>query len=581
MQRYTGLLPSSGKWATAYINDYRIWRKGQSRPDYNQGMLDRISMMNKIRTEPRFLEVLNRYYELNPVAFIMDWCVTYDPRNIGTEYPPTMPFFLFERQIDLIQFICECLDSKEKGLLEKSRDYGATWICAAMSVWIWKYKKGSSVGWGSRKEGYVDQLGVLDSIFEKIRMLIDNLPKELRPRGYRSKIHAPFMKIVNPETGSTITGEAGNNIGRGGRKSIYFLDEAAHVEQPELIEASLSANTNVRIDISSVKGVGNVFYRSRMSGTEWEPDLNIRKGKLRVLILDWRDHPNKNDEWYKREKESFAERGLQHIFAQEVDRDYAASVKGVLIPAAWVRAAINAHVKLGIEPSGVKVAGQDAADGGEDASALAVLRGVVVESLSVDHRGADRAAPAMLLTASMVGVEEYWYESVGVGTGVKVASAMMKDVLKGMRVIPWVPNAKVVDPRGDIIANTKMGDADRKTNKDYFANYKSQSSWALRLRFQRTYKWVVEGEPQDPDEIISIPADIKHAQQLEAELSQPTYDTNGAGKIIINKKPSGTKSPNLFDSLVIAASPKQLQHKEAGFEGGLSTVPTPNYESIY
>jgi phage terminase large subunit len=63
--------------------------------------------------------------------------------------------------------------------------------------------------------------------------------------------HMSYMRIVNPENGATITGEAGDNIGRGGRKTIYFKDESAHYERPDKIEASLSENTRVQMDISS------------------------------------------------------------------------------------------------------------------------------------------------------------------------------------------------------------------------------------------------------------------------------------------------------------------------------------------
>jgi hypothetical protein len=580
MDKYTGLLPQRGRWADCYRDDYRVWLHDKPRPDYTRCFRDRIEMINQLRTNPQAKTIMDKYYSTNPVAFVLDWCITYDPRNAGTEIPTTMPFGMFLRQIDLVQFIYEALEKKAKGLLEKSRDYGATWVAAAMSVWIWKYRNGSSVGWGSRKEILVDKLGDPDSIFEKIRLIIRYLPDELKPRGFREKDHCTFMKCINPENGATITGEAGDNIGRGGRKSIYFLDEAAHVDRPELIEASLSANTNVRIDISSVNGIGNVFYRRRMAGVEWEPDKKIPKGKTWVLILDWRDHPGKDQEWYNIEKKSKEDDGLSHIFAQEVDRDYAASVQGVLIPAAWVRAAIDAHIKLGIEPTGKKVAGQDAADGGEDSSALVTMKGVLVNFLAQDNRGAEKAAPGMLGMANMMGVDEYWYESTGVGTGVKVAASLMPDLK--MPVKPWVPNAKVVDPSGDIIAGSRPGDPDRRSNKDYFANYKAQSSWALRMRFHRTYKWVVENEPQDPDEIICIDSKLPFAQQLEAELSQPTYDNNGAGKIAINKKPNGSKSPNLFDALVICASPKpKAVDNEVLGMAGVSTVGTPQYGSVW
>ena len=587
MNKFAGNIHKYPRWRDAYAEDERIWRKGEQRPDYRQCYIDRINLLNRMRTDRAIVPVLKKYYETNPVAFILDWCFTYDPRNVGTEYPPNMPFCVFERQIDMVQFVYEALEDKEKGLWEKSRDYGATFIAAALSVWCWLYRPGSSVGWGSRKETLVDKLGDPDSIFEKIRQIIRALPPELRPVGYREKDHLTFMKCINPENGATITGEAGDNIGRGGRKSIYFLDEAAHVDRPELIEASLSANTNVRIDISSVNGVGNVFYRNRKAGLEWEPGKKIPRGKLRVMVLDWRDHPAKNDEWYEREKKSFAEKGLQHIFAQEVDRDYAAAVQGVLIKADWVRAAFDAFRDVEwrkanglLTPHGKRVAGQDAADGGEDASALAIMHGVFITYLQLDHRSAELAAPGMLLNANMQQCDDYWYESIGVGTGVKVAAHNMKSTLR-FTAKPWVPNAKVVDPLGDIIAGTKPGDKDRKCNRDYFRDYKAQSSWALRMRFKRIYEWYREGKPQDPDEIILIDPEMENAQRLEAELSQPTYSSNGAGKIVIDKAPNGTKSPNLFDAVVIASSPKRVMVEEEGFTGNVNPIGTPEYGSIF
>jgi phage terminase large subunit len=203
------------------------------------------------------------------------------------------------------------------------------------------------VGWGSRKEQLVDKLGDPDSIFEKMRLIILGLPREFLPTGFNIKDDLSYMKIINRENGATITGEAGDNIGRGGRKRIYFKDEAAHLERPEKIEAALADNTRVQIDISSVNGLGNVFHRRREAGQEWQLGRPIAKTSANVFIMDWRDHPAKTQAWYDERKAKALSDGLLHIFAQEVDRNYAASVENVVIPPDWVRAAIDAHIKLG------------------------------------------------------------------------------------------------------------------------------------------------------------------------------------------------------------------------------------------
>jgi hypothetical protein len=116
-----------------------------------------------------------------------------------------------------------------------SRDMGASWCTIAYAVWLFLFRPGSSVGFGSRKAQLVDRIGDMDSLFEKIRHCVAVLPPIFKPR-----YDASYMKLRNRDSGATITGESGDEIGRGGRKLIYFVDEAAHLEHPELIEAALS-----------------------------------------------------------------------------------------------------------------------------------------------------------------------------------------------------------------------------------------------------------------------------------------------------------------------------------------------------
>jgi hypothetical protein len=77
----------------------------------------------------------------------------------------------------------------------------------------------------------------------------------------------------------------------------------------------------------------------------------------------------------------------------------------------------------------------------------------------------------------------------------------------------------------------------------------------LRKRFLNTYRAVVENLEYDQDEIISISSSCDEHLKLITELSQPTYSQNGSGKIIIDKMPNGSKSPNLADSVMMAFSP--------------------------
>src|SRR5262249_54505586 len=93
-------------------------------------------------------------------------------------------------------------------------------------------------------------------------------------------------------------------------------------------------------------------------------------------------------------------------------------------------------------------------------------------------------------------------------------------------------------------------------NKDFFANLKAQSWWALRARFQATHRAVAEGQPvTDPDALISLSSTLKELPQLLSEVAQPTYSLNLAGKVLVDKTPDGARSPNLADAVMIAFAP--------------------------
>jgi len=523
--------------------------------EYNRRCKILMHMRRAMRDDPEEFIVLMRFYASNPVEWINDFCVTYDPRAVYPN-PKTMPFILFPRQRDFIQFLHECLTTRESGLVEKARDIGASWLACAFSIWLWLYYPGVAVGWGSRKKDYVDRLGDPKALFPKMRMIIENLPDFMIPAGFDMDTHATQMRIINPENNSTIIGESGDDIGRGGRTTLFFKDESAHYERPELIEAALGDNTDVQIDMSSVNGSANVFYRRRMAGEVWMPVHNIPSGKTRVFIFDWRDHPGKTQEWYDRREKRAIDEGLVHLFRQEVDRDYAGSQQRVIIHPEWVRAAIDAHIKLGIKAQGVKVAGQDVADGGADRNALAIFHGIVLRFC--DHWGgdADEAAAVSIPTCIELGVDELYYETTGVGAGFKGGiNALKRDgaIPSRLRVLPWNPAGKPLDPDDPCIP----GDPQSPTNSEQYGNIKAQGYFRLRARFHKTYRAVMYGERFQEGELISIDSRIGRLHELVTELSQPVHKTGLSGKTIVDKKPEGAMSPNLADSVNIAANPNR------------------------
>jgi phage terminase large subunit len=543
-------------------------------PDYVAEYRKRQAMLVKTIMTPRNIAAAKIFYKNNSVAFIEDWCITVDPRNAALKRPTKVPFVLFPRQREFIHWLDDCVVNEVNGICEKSRDMGATWLCVAYSVWLWLFRPGAAVGWGSRKAELVDRIGDMSSIFEKIRALILNVPPIFLPAGFNPQQHMGYMKIVSPD-GATITGESGDSIGRGGRTLIYFKDEAAHYERPELIEASLADTTRVQIDISSVNGLGNVFHRKREAAVEWRAGATLAKDKPHLFVLDWRDHPAKTQDWYDTRRRAAKDMGLLHVFAQEVDRDYAAAIENVIIPPEWVKAAIDAHLVLEWDngqtlEDGEWGAALDVADEGGDRNAIAIRKGNVLRDL---REWADRDT-GVTTRSTIQWVEAHakrctiQYDSIGIGAGVKgeVNRLLDEDAMpKGLKFVPWNAAASPLDPD----AYVEDGDNDSPLNKDFYYNLKAQGWWQLRRRFEKTYRAVKEGIPFAPEELISIDSSIPMLHSLEKELSQPTAGRSPAKlKLVVNKKPEGTRSPNLADAVMMAFWPVDVH----GYDSSLDWV---------
>lgn len=550
--------------------------------DYRAVYAWRMDTLAKLRADPLLLADAKHYYSTRPAEFIMHWMDTYDPRKSPTHAKPElrgpkrMPFVLFSKQAHVVDFLHEMRQTGENGLIEKCRDVGITWLACGYSVWSWLFIDGDAIGWGSRKQELVDKIGDPSSIFEKLRMLIRGLPDVFKPAGLKERDHLKSMNLVNPDNGATIIGEIGHSIGRGGRTSMYFKDESAHYEQPESIQAALDDNTHVQIDISSVNGLGNVFHRRREAGIDWTPGVKIEPGYVRVCIVDWRDHPEKTQEWYDRRKAKAEREGMQHIFAQEVDRNYSAAIQNTIIPYEWLQACIDAHLKvpyLRIPPPDVWYGGLDVADEGLDRNALALRQWIILRS--VDEWGERDQGVTTRKTVGTVRERNLKrviveYDSIGVGAGVKTEYNRLVDEgvidRNRLRFVPWAGSMKVLDPFGYSVPD----DPESLTNAEFYENLKAQAWWSVRTRAYKTWRAVVHGDVYEPDELISFDGQMPNLLSILKELAQPTKKEETTGsKLVVDKKPKGTKSPNMGDAVIMAFFPVPEQGGEI-FVGGMS-----------
>lgn len=510
-------------------------------PDYPTVFHARRVAIEDIRSRPEILPALRAYYRDHPAQFISDWGCTFDTRNVAVGRPAHIPFILFPRQVEFVDWIMGLWRASEPGIGDKSRDAGISWITGALAATLCLFMDGLVIGFGSRKEDLVDKGGDPDCQFWKVRYFIDHLPEEFKG-DWSEKKYSKHMSILFPGTDSIIKGEAGDNIGRGGRAAIYFIDEAAHLPRPDIVDFALSQTTRCRIDFSSVKGRSNPFAQKRWS---WPAH--------RIFTFHWRQDPRKDDAWYKAETEKI---NNPTIVAQEIDIDYAASIEGGVIPSVWIEAAVDAHIKLKIDASGARKGALDVADQGRDLNALCMAYGILVESAE-DWSGKGDDIFGTLQRAftlcDLRGYKVLRYDGDGVGAGVRGDARIINEKRKDsqIEVIAFRGSASPFNPDGEDVKGRK--------NKDFFENAKAQAWWSLRTRFLNTYRAVVKGMPFDPADVISLSSGMPKLVKLITELSQPTFTESKDGKLMIEKTPEGAMSPNLGDSVMMCFAPMNIR----------------------
>jgi len=460
------------------------------------------------------------------------WAWTYDPRLVGSATGPFIPFKLWPRQILYVEWLRARVEAGEAGLTEKARDAGVTYLAAGFALNRWLFVPGFKATFGSREEDLVDNRDNPDSIFEKLRIMLRRLPEWMLPKGFDWRRHDTIMQLTNPQNGASITGEGGEQMGRGGRATVYFVDEAAFIPRAESIERSLSGTTDCVQWISSANGMGNLFYRKRMA----------LPGK-QVFRFAYRDDPRKTVEWAEAKKAD-----LDPVaWASEYEIDYGASVEGVCIPAAWVQSSQALTKLLGkIDRVGHGVSGGDVG-GGKAKSVLIHRFGPVV--LPPETRGdpdTTETAHWMISSCAQAGTETLNFDSVGIGAG--VASTLSKTNGIDLTKVPvntGLPPSHRVWPDG-------------RMSSDMFGNAKAELWWMARHAFQRTHEYVrwlttggKEGAKFPISDLIALPAD----NALAAQLSVVRWFKNERGKIVIETKDQlkkrGVPSPDYADAFVL------------------------------
>lgn len=489
-----------------------------------EGLVARYKLLEKCRIDTEMRQLCLRLCRDDKIFWLNNFVYTYDPRK----NPAFIPFILFPKQVEYFKWRDERVIKKEHGLIEKSRDMGLTWLNVAYQTYSWLFDANFKGAFGSRKEILVDRKGDPDSIFEKIRMILRYIPNWMMPKDFNWNIHDNYLRLINPETGASITGEAGDNLGRGGRSTIYDIDEFAFIERAASVDAALSQNTDVIFYTSTPNGLGNCYAKKRFSG------------KIAVFTFRWQDDPRKDNAWYERQKQN-----LEPVtVAQEIDIDYTASVEGVYIPAKWVMAS----VELEIPKSGIPKASLDIASFGNNRSVFGIREGAVISYIE-DWQGIGTTESAFRVRDLMIqfGADTLNFDADGIGEGVGSTLESMRG--EGMIPFSFMPLHGAATP------SDTYWEGERRISREKFSNARAEWWGLLRERFKKTYEHVNNIKCYPLDELISIP----NHPDLIAQISLPKQKYSSNGKILLESKADmrkrGVDSPDFADMLAMAFAP--------------------------
>jgi hypothetical protein len=510
----------------------------------NPAMRERQRRLAWLRTDPQRVAWLKHFYKHNIAPFIDEWGQTLDPRLLARGGSAVIPFRLFPKQRDMIGFMLERYRHNEPGVIIKSRDCGASWCAMSMLASLCLFNDNFAAIIGSALEIKIDESGTNGTLLHKARMFLEYLPEEFRGGWSRDRFSA-HMRLWFPN-GSSIQGQAGQQIGRGERASIVVLDEAAHIEHADAVDEALAATSDCKLYISSVNGPDNSFA------------VRARNDAVPRFYYRWSDDPRKTPEW--REKKIAAD-GLRK-FNQEYDCDFLAGTQGQLIPREHLDACIDAHRKLGVEPTGRRYGAFDVGNGG-DPSAFAVVQGCLIEHVESWPSGTNllKECRKAFAVADKWDVSELCADAVGVGASVEgdaqqLNSERAEDGRPRLRVSPFKGSESALFPDRPALPRSKY------LTKDVYLNRKSQAYDWLRYRAAETYK-AVQGETiRDLENILSISSKIPELNQLLAELGQITAEETIAGKLKIDKYGDGF-SPNRADAAAMATAPRNMPLKIA------------------
>lgn len=394
--------------------------------DYEANVEFRLNLVAKAQKSGEIQGLLYSLCSDNILFWVNCFTMTYNPRKS----PSTLPFLTYAYEDKLILELVDAVKNQKDILIEKSRDMGVTWCVLLVYTWFWQFHgEGQDFLVGSRKEQYIDVVGNMDTLMEKVRFLIRNQPRWMRPAGFDMKTHSNYMRILNPASKSTITGEAtNNNFSRGGRRRSIFMDEFAFWECDQAAWRASADSTNSRVVVSTPFGYNNQFAKLRHSGA------------IKVETLHWRLHPEKDEAWYQNER---LRRNNDEVeIAQELDINYEGSEQGILFDFSEMKKAVRNEPVMSQDR---KVVALDPAGLGKDEAVFYVSNnGNIVERKFIPKSNDMELAAESVSLITKYKAQVFICDSIGSGV-ISIVSSLLGRNERNVKCVAFKSNEKAKD----------------------------------------------------------------------------------------------------------------------------------------
>ena len=291
------------------------------------------------------------------------------------------------------------------------------------------------------------------------------------------------------------------------------------------------------------------FMNDLLNNGYYEDDLHL------IVWINYCDNPWHSDELESEriwDKQNLSTAAYNHIWLGHPNDE----VENSLIMAEWFDACIDAHKKLGFEPTGAKYAAHDPSDLGPDSKSYAARHGSVVYDIQTKTDGtANDGARWACDLAIQQQVDHYTWDGDGLGAPLREQIAKSFNgkltnvaMFRGSEA-PDYPDA-VFEPtdKHEVHGTLLVKNAVRNKRAQYYAE--------LRRRVYNTWRAVDHGEYHDPDDLLSFDSSIPILNQVRSQVCRLPIKPNGNGKIELYTKAEMKQkfkmdSPNESDAVMM------------------------------